>query len=524
MFSFFQKKSRPQVVISVERQLARYVMGSLQGATPKMEEIGAIPFSPGNEAEISSKIGDQIRSRYGNSAETSLLLERGAVELRYYQVPSANLAELADMVRFQVARNLGGSAPFKIGFEQVDHTRSEALTSVLAANCPAEIFEVWSGANVSARRGLSAATARSVAPVTWVKSFYSQSQGFVLVTLGDQEADLVVCVRGKPAAVRSVRFADETDKEASETARAAALHREVLRTLAAAQQYVGRAKLENLFVLNAGGASQVILESMAEATDLQATLLDPWSACDASQVRENVSENDESLYSPVLAAWLGRFGSQPWPLDLMFEPAPVDKSSSVRVRWLAGIAGALGLAACVFVPYFQLSQLNADWLATKNAVEKADKELRSGQITLQRYNDLESFSKGKVEWLSELGRIGAALPPSNEVIVTETRADVTNQGSRITLVGSARQADAIKKIEIGLRDERHSVSGKGAQVDQRNPEYPWRFEETVSVTQAAPANLSAASKRDAREKADASNKSDAKDGQSPSTKAQAPRP
>ena len=51
----------------------------------------------------------------------------------------------------------------------------------------------------------------------------------------------------------------------------------------------------------------------------------------------------------------------------------------------------------------------------------------------------------------------------------------------MSLAGYARDSEVISEMEELLRDERHTVLAGPARESDKDPRYPWRFQETVRI-------------------------------------------
>jgi hypothetical protein len=71
-------------------------------------------------------------------------------------------------------------------------------------------------------------------------------------------------------------------------------------------------------------------------------------------------------------------------------------------------------------------------------------------------------------------------------------------GGQIKFSGYADTAHRVSEMEDSLRDDRHSVSGKGLNVDLQSEYLPWTFDETLFVAPPGETAKTAATKAAAK--------------------------
>ena len=120
---------------------------------------------------------------------------------------------------------------------------------------------------------------------------------------------------------------------------------------------------------------------------------------------------------------------------------------------------------------------------------------KKGADPVRHVAKIDEFTSRDVVWLDELARLAERLPPPEAIILTELTTRQTKGGPELVISGYADTANRITELEDALRDEQHTVSGKGTTQDLRRSQLNWTFEETVAIkppTKRPPAEKAAA--------------------------------
>ena len=67
------------------------------------------------------------------------------------------------------------------------------------------------------------------------------------------------------------------------------------------------------------------------------------------------------------------------------------------------------------------------------------------------------------------------------VVVHELKGNAATLGGRLQMVGGAKASSDVAALEAGLRDNSHRVAGQGSHQVKDATDYPWSFDETISI-------------------------------------------
>jgi hypothetical protein len=95
---------------------------------------------------------------------------------------------------------------------------------------------------------------------------------------------------------------------------------------------------------------------------------------------------------------------------------------------------------------------------------------------------LDLYAAADINWLDEMTRVAAKLPPPTQARIEEFRANAQAKGGgNIVIKGGLDEPGRLAELEVALRDKEHVVSGSGSMPVSKLPNMPWRFEETIMI-------------------------------------------
>ena len=151
------------------------------------------------------------------------------------------------------------------------------------------------------------------------------------------------------------------------------------------------------------------------------------------------------------------------------------------------MAIALPLAAVFLLGFFVYRQF-AEWdRKIANATSEVNTMLATSEAadaSIARTETIDQFLDSDVNWLDEIRRLAAKAPPSEDLIVTNINgtANTRSGGGTLRVSGSVTDPGIIDAMEVSLRDEKHSVIGKGSGEQKGDDSYRWPVTETLTIT------------------------------------------
>jgi hypothetical protein len=155
-----------------------------------------------------------------------------------------------------------------------------------------------------------------------------------------------------------------------------------------------------------------------------------------------------------------------------------------RLRRLLLVAGPI---AAVFLLGFFAYQRVAGWdrkiAAANEEINLLKPAVEAADESIARTEQIDQFLDQDVNWLDELKRFAEKAPPSDKLIVESIAATADSRtGASLRISGAVTDLEVIDQMEASLRDETHSVVGKGTQQQDKSGPYRYTFTETITIS------------------------------------------
>ncbi|TWU41900.1 type IV pilus biogenesis protein PilM [Novipirellula artificiosorum] len=451
----------------------RIVVGNCSGTQVTVTHAAVLPLE---STDVFKTLRTFVSEQGLEKNEALVAIGRGKAELRELQLPPVPDEELPDIVRFQAIRNFA-SAGDSASIDYLITSRSEqgvkAIAAAVAPDKLAEIKEVCSDAELQVKR-------IALRPLAAAALFLSRAKrnvgegDTVLVDLLNDDAEIIVVRDGNVIFVRTVRIA------ASETARPRALVGELRRSLMACGAS-GTPKQVVLWGRESVHKREV--DQLAEATGAPVEMVNPFDLVDVDRKTADRLPEHVGRLAPLVGLLAC---DEVCPERLIDFLNPRQRLEEKPSRWRTAAIIGIPVAAALLMGYLGYRQLRSldseiEQLSQANAgmKEQVDAAIRS----VARTEKVDEFLDADANWLDELQKIAAKLPPSHEVMLKSVVAssDLRTGVSTVTLTGSASDQSVIEKLEEAIRDDDHSVVGEGASEQEGRNAYRWVFTEKISM-------------------------------------------
>jgi hypothetical protein len=461
-----------KIALDYDDSELRIVVANCNGSRVQVSDAKVI--SIGESESVSEKLRAYITGENLQKTDSLIVIGRGKAELRELQLPPASDDELPDMVRFQAIRSFASASERAIVDFLVTNRTAENTTLIAAAVAPIDLDRVKELCATSqllpkriALRPLSAASLylRQCKP----------PQICVLIDLLADDAEIVIARDGKVIFVRTVRLPSEDQH------RSGAIASELHRTMVAC----GETSTPDRIVVWGTEAVHTSDISAIKKTigceDVQA--VNPFDLVDLQIDGGSLPEHVGRL--APLVGLLASDETAPETLIDFLNPRQRVEEEPDRVRRLLMIAAPL--AALFLLSFFAYRQL-ADWdRKIANATSEVNTMLASSETadaSIARTEIIDQFLDSDVNWLDEIRRLAVKAPPSEDLIVKSISGTANTKGGGGTLrvIGSVTDPGIIDAMEEALRDESHSVIGKGSQQQKGEDSYRWTFTESLTIT------------------------------------------
>lgn len=466
---------------------ARLAVARIAGGV-QVEAALAIPLRGGESsgaAGIGAKIAAALAERGIARGDALVALARGKVELRRLQLPPVPDDELPDLVRFQALRQFPGLGDdWPLDFVKLDgepRGEDQQLTVLAATASPdamAEVRRVCDACQLPASR----LELRPLASVALAARSGRSSGCRLLVELLAEEAELTVMVDRDAVVLRTVRIPEHDP--------AAAIVAEIRRTLAAAKGQLGGREIDAVTLLGSDSETAALRTTLAAELGKPVDVLDPFSCVDVSGSVAASLPAQRARFAAVLGMLCIQAAEQSPAVDFLHprrRPVPPNRRFRYAVI-AAGVAAILLLGVVGF--WWRLS--NYDKQIRLRGSESADlnKPVEMAKKLEAEVAEIDEFVLGDVNWLDELVELSREFPPPDEAIVQQaTFSSLAKGGGQMILDGHVIDPAVLERMEAGLRDKRHQVTGTGTRFDERQPDLQWVFQERIVVLPKAVEDL-----------------------------------
>ena len=468
------------VIIDIAPGGVRMVGATTQGREGSLRHVAWIPCEAG---EVRDRVGEALAAWKWSKPLAILLVPRTGCELRCLTLPQVPDDDLPDMVRLQAMQHfaaIGEETPLDFlptvrGTENVvvlaaattgDHLpRGRALLE--KAGCTVE------GAYLRAC-GTAALVDRTEGDATPVR--------LVLDLLGDR-AELLVADRATVVLARSVRLSagGETDHQ-GHLIDEDTIVSESLRTIAAAQTQLDGSRVGHVIVTGDDPARQALVAKLAQATQLPANCLDPFSAIPAGDGLATEDPSQRGAFAALLGAALDPLNTRGSALDFL-RPRRRPQPTSRRPLWTTvALVAATVLLLAGGLLWQRLASADDQIARLRRQIAETDKLVEVAQRQQREVEAIDEWYATSPNWLVELRQLSERLPPSHRLRLQQLQAERLNEGGgKITIKGYVDGPVTVAELEVALRDAQRSVTGLDRNYVGEDGRYPWYFMEELRI-------------------------------------------
>ncbi len=477
---------------------ARIVVAQQRGEDVRIDHAFSVeltPRDPGQtfaDVDVGQRLESALSARRIGKAETLVAVGRSSIELRRLSLPPAPEDEWPELVRFQALpqfTNLGEDWP--LDYFPLEGEAGEG-TSVLAATISPQlvrqITETCSAAGLSPARLVLRPCAAASLLIERGRSLTHRIRLFV--DLLSDEADLTVLVDRHVVLMRTVRLPAANQSGGDRAGQAQALIGEIRRTIASAQNQLGGDRVEQIVLCGNDSEHHELAATLADRLNLDVEHFDPFSSLQRSSELRNNPPQAPERFAPLLGMVVDEAASRRHAIDFLNPRKKAPPKSKSRTYAIAGSLAALVLLAVVAMCWMELAGLRSRNAVLSETSNQLDAEVEDAEAMIERVDTIESWDQSQINWLNELESISAPqrFPPAEDVRLINLKASPRpGGGGQMSLVGLARGSDVVPVLESMLRDERHAVSSGPSRDSEKDPRYPYRFQETVRIDPLAEA-------------------------------------
>lgn len=448
-------------------------------APPKEEEGDEAAAEARSEADLrlAEALRAAIREHKAGRATAMLGVDRGSVELVHLTLPPAADNELPELVANQAVREstmlVDGAAMDFLAMTDDPSQPRKITAAVLPAARLARINAICATAGITPHRMLL----RPFASASLFAQTVSPPEDVcLLVNRVADEVDLTVLVRGKVIFSRTARLPGEADQETT----LQRLVAEINRTMAVSQEsMVGESEVEGIYIFGTPGDQQDLVDEIREELALPAMVIDPFVAVD---VAPGVVPDNAGSFASLLGMLLDEARGGTHAIDFLHPRKPPEPKSHRRSILMAAALAVVLVAIGGYYIWDRLAKVDA--VNQELASELADLKDLMKQAARKKevVQTITQWRAGDVNWLDELRDLSIRFPSSRDAIVLKmTLSSARGNGGDIQFSGLVRDPSIVRRMEDNIRDDFHQIRSKRVGERDRDKDYTWRFETSMSV-------------------------------------------
>lgn len=472
-----------QIIIDWQRDGLFVAMGSRRGGSVTIDTLVTTggDGNTGSSTAISTQLFALAKKLDLNKAEATVIAPREVLEFRTLSVPSGNDDEVPDMVRFQAQRqmaNIGDNWPLDYVLLP-SPSGQESLTALAATISPAHMAEIEATCSDLGIQ-LTRVLARPVEIARWGVAVggLGTEEVSLIIALSRSHCDLLLLRRGTLVQLRGTRM--PVDPSTFGTNLVAEIRRSVL----AAANFLGNDRISKVLLIAGPELANRVEAAVAQATDATVTIVDPASMLPASlPERHDIAQQSASRLAAIAGVIHSPNPEKRDIIDLKNFKRREPKKARTREYAILGVGiGALGLLGFYWWWSTNASIDLAIQAATETEQDKKQLMENANRMIKQR-QEVDRFLQGSINWLDEVSYISTKIPQSDEVMLSNPSFDLqVDNAGLISVEVDAKESQTVGRMELGLRDPNHIVSGSGLKEREKAyGQYSWTGKEVIRV-------------------------------------------
>ena len=439
-----------------------------------------------------------------------LLLPRTDLEMTTVEIPPADEAEVAALVRAEIEQLIGdGEHELVVDYRLLDgatpsvtNTAASATTTetgdadpgkqdgetkhsqtAVAFSLEQSELTAWTDAVGQTGLQLAAFTSRQTAPLDQLRQErVFRSSLSVLIVVYEGEVELSFFRGHRLASLRTFRAGShEVDALTDQ------IQVEVQRSISL-MDFVSPGEMPEMLVLVRGPRDAPAAGALGndQPTDETLTLCESLGArpvtlsmpVDSSSRPSDATDSQSP--DPVLVASALVFHEHQLAVDLIHPKVPPVPPSPVR-RWAAIAALALGsLGVGTYTLLAEVNELKDQLGEKKQELVEAERVSSKMQEKADETRLVQQWLGDQVDWLGQLQRLSSKFPEGQLANVRRLSASVDGSTGIIDLSVQVSDPNRVADLENALRDAKFSITSKRVSEQANNEEYPWQFEARIA--------------------------------------------
>ncbi len=452
----------------------------------------AVELPDANEELSTSKLGDKLRAilaKVGvNRGEATVIVTRGDLEMRQFELPPVPPEELPELVRFQ-ARNHFTSFTDEWLLDFLPLPISDEQNVVLAAAIPDDKVRRIRDTVEAAGLRLRHIVVRPFSAVELLRSNSPSSECRVVLEPLGRQADISVVDNDYILMTRTVRVPESYTDEQFD----AWLPGEIRRTIASAQGQSGAREISEIVVCSSAEEHRQLREDLSTEFHIKTSFFQPFDAVSTSSRFEQPDRING--FASLLGSLLPSSGLDSHVLDFLHpRKRPEQQIDRQRLMLYGGIAAAVALIGLFFVWWtFRSKNAEIARLEERNAELRQQTEITDKVV--ERVALIDNWKGQSTDWLEELYQLSVRLPDPDDLrLKSITFRALTNHGSA-EVQGYLTDNVLIEEVRASLGERPYKWSSPRGLQETNERGFNWEFNTRLQAAYSAvPLNPAAARK------------------------------
>ncbi len=417
-----------------------------------------------------------------------ILINRGSVDSATLTVPPAAESELPALVQNMAVRDIPGATDqTPIDFiaypQQADGTRSIRAMALVAEDHLLVRQLIQQIGSKSQRVLVNTHPLRAYVPAEIQKeqpSDVASDRATLVVSRGDDVADVLLCVGGLPFLSRTIRLA--ADVSQLETNRY--LQAETQRTLiSAGGQLAQQPKIAHVVIVGNEQQTDGLDAVLSDHFQVTAVVVRPMSMlADPDLSLPLVNVVNSGSFAPLLAAVYEDATSIVPAIDCANPRRPPVAVN--RNKQIAAIAAAvlLVIGGGYYYVSSQFAEVDDEIAVHVTRLNELNSIVKDTQARRQLATTLAAWEKNRISWPDELLDLTKRIPGRPNLTVQQLTISAAGPGTAVaTFRGIGKQPEFIAQMESNLRDKYHDIRVPGVREQQDGNKVTSAFQATLTI-------------------------------------------
>ena len=482
------------LVINWNARTLRYVYADAdrQGRLRVMDAgQDALSVEGETHSAVLTGVQELVKRLKADKSRILILMNRGSVDSATLMVPPAAESELPALVQNLAMRDIpGATEQTPIDFiafpPRADGTRSIRAMALVAEDHLLVRQLIQQIGTRLPRVLVNTHPLRAYVPAE-IRNEQDTEAATMVVSRGDDVADVLLCVGGLPFLSRTIRLA--ADVPQFEINRY--LQTEAQRTLiSAGGQMAQPPRIAHVVIVGNEQQTEGLDDALSEHFQVATLVVRPTSMlADPSETDPLVNVVNSGSFAPLLAAAFEDASSITPAINFASPRRP--PAAVNRTRQYLAIAAAITLVIGGGYYYIQsqFSELDDETAQLVTRLNELKELVKETQTKRQLAATLAAWEKNRISWPDELRDLAERIPARPDLTVQQLTISAAGPGTAVaTFRGVAKQPEVIARMENSLRDKYHDIRVPGVREQQDGKEITSAFQATLTIRKR-PASL-----------------------------------